>query len=49
MKLNCESEKIEDYLTELTEVNYSHASIQNLISQLFATKQTNIEKIEIAF
>jgi len=49
MKLLAESSDFNDYLKELVEVNYSHFSIQKIISELFNDKQTEIEKAKIAF
>lgn len=49
MKLILQSEKIEDYLQELDEVNYSDPSIQLVIGELFHSQQSDIEKIQAAF
>lgn len=49
MKLILQSEKIEDYLQELDEVNYSDPSIQLVIGELFHSQQSDIEKIQVAF
>jgi transglutaminase-like putative cysteine protease len=49
MNLVCESEKLNDYLLELSEVNYSNPIIKEKIAELFTTSQTEIEKAKIAF
>jgi transglutaminase-like putative cysteine protease len=49
MILYCESEKLEDYLLELNEVNYSNAIIKMKADELFNLSQTEIEKARIAF
>lgn len=49
MNFICESEKLDDYLLELNEVNYSSPIIQKKASELFNTTQTEIEKAKIAF
>lgn len=49
MKLIVQSEKMDDYLQELEEVNYSNTSIQALIGELFHSQQSDIEKIQSAF
>lgn len=45
----CESEKLEDYLRELSVVNYSHPLINEKIEELFTTSQTEVEKAKVAF
>ncbi|UOE95216.1 transglutaminase family protein [Alkalihalobacillus sp. LMS39] len=49
MKLICESDKLEDYLLELNEVNYSNPLIKEKIKELFHSSQTEVEKVKIAF
>ena len=49
MKMICESEKLDDYLIELDEVNYSHPQIKAKAEELFNPSQTEIEKVKIAF
>lgn len=49
MNLVCDSEKIEDYLLELNEVNYSNLIIKEKVSEIFNQSQTEIEKAKVAF
>ena len=49
MKLICESEKLEDYLLETNEVNYSHPIIKEKVEELFNASQTEVEKVKVAF
>ena len=49
MKLYYESERLEDYLLELPEVNYSNPLISGKIKELFHPKQTDVEKVSVAF
>lgn len=49
MNVICESEKLEDYLLELDEVNYSHSLIKEKVEELYTGNQTEIEKAKIAF
>ncbi|MCZ8532356.1 transglutaminase-like domain-containing protein [Psychrobacillus psychrodurans] len=49
MHLICETDKLEDYLLELEEINYSNALIKSKIDELFNLSQTEIEKAKIAF
>ncbi len=49
MNVICESEKLEDYLLELDEVNYSHSLIKAKVEELYTGNQTEIEKAKIAF
>lgn len=49
MKMICESEKLDDYLLELNEVNYSHPKIKEKVEELFTPSQTEIEKAKVAF
>lgn len=49
MKMFCESEKLDDYLLELNEVNYSHPKIKEKVEELFTPSQTEIEKAKVAF
>lgn len=49
MKLICESNKIEDYLLELNEVDFSHQIIKTKIEELFNPTQSDIEKAKVAF
>ncbi len=44
-----ESDKLEDYLHELNEVNYSNPTIRAKIEELFNSSQTEIEKAKVAF
>ncbi|MBU9722750.1 MULTISPECIES: transglutaminase-like domain-containing protein [Bacillaceae] len=45
----CESDKLEDYLLELEEVNYSDLLIREKAEELFNTSQTEVEKTKVAF
>lgn len=49
MILFCESQKLDNYLLELTEVNYSNPIIKKIAEKLFDPTQTEIEKARIAF
>ncbi|MFL0584327.1 transglutaminase family protein [Solibacillus silvestris] len=49
MNFILESEVLDDYLQELTEVNFSDSAIQTLINKFFCSKQTEIEKVHTAF
>lgn len=49
MHLICETDKLEDYLLELNEVNYSNPLIMAKINELFKPSQTEIEKVKVAF
>lgn len=49
MNMICESEKLDDYLLELNEVNYSNPLIVSKMDELFTASQTEIEKVKIAF
>ncbi|WP_462410600.1 transglutaminase-like domain-containing protein [Neobacillus sp. Marseille-QA0830] len=49
MHLVCETEKLDDYLCELNEVNYSNPIIRAKAEELFHPSQTEIEKAKIAF
>jgi len=49
MKLVCESEKLDEYVNELEEVNYSQPVIQEKAVALFSTTQSDIEKVKVAF
>ncbi|WP_110926539.1 transglutaminase-like domain-containing protein [Bacillus massiliglaciei] len=49
MQLICETEKLDLYLLELKEVNYSHPLCQSIIRQLFKPSQTEVEKVKTAF
>jgi hypothetical protein len=49
VKLKCESKNINEYLTELNKVNYSHPLIKSKAGELFNSSQNEIEKIKIAF
>ncbi|SDP48000.1 hypothetical protein SAMN05216565_103244 [Litchfieldia salsa] len=49
MKLICESDKLEDYLLELEEVNYSNPIINEKSKELFNSTQTEVEKAKVAF
>ncbi|MEK3886216.1 transglutaminase-like domain-containing protein [Bacillus sp. FSL K6-3431] len=45
----CESDKLDDYLLELKEVNYSNPLIVAKVDELFDPSQTDLEKAKIAF
>lgn len=49
MELICESRRVNDYLAESKEVNYSNPIIQQKVTNLFTPSHTEIEKVEIAF
>lgn len=49
MNLTCESEKLDDYLCELAEVDYSNPIIRAKSNELFNPLQTEIEKVKIAY
>lgn len=49
MYLVCESYKLEDYLLELDNVNFSHPIMREKIEELFNSKQNDVEKAKIAF
>ncbi|MFS0776715.1 transglutaminase family protein [Neobacillus sp. 3P2-tot-E-2] len=49
MNLICESEKLDDYLLELNEVNYSNSIIKKKADELFNPLQTEIEKAKVSF
>lgn len=49
MEMICESEKLNDYLLELNEVNYSNPIIKAKVEELFNPCQTEIEKAMVAF
>ena len=49
MKLYCDSEKLDDYLLELPEVNYSNSMIKEKADELFHPSQTEIDRAKIAF
>lgn len=49
MELICESNELNEYLSELNEVDYSKSVIQEKISELFKPSQTEIEKAKVAF
>ncbi|MBY0599935.1 transglutaminase-like domain-containing protein [Bacillus bingmayongensis] len=49
MHLVCETDKLEDYLLELDEINYSNALIKSKVDELFNPSQTEIEKANVAF
>ncbi len=49
MELICESSRINDYLAESKEVNYSNPIIRQKVTNLFTPFHTEIEKVEIAF
>jgi transglutaminase-like putative cysteine protease len=49
MKMICESKKLDDYLVELNEVNYSNPIIKEKVKELFNPSQTEIEKAKLAF
>ncbi|MRX56570.1 transglutaminase [Bacillus idriensis] len=49
MHLVCETDKLEDYLLELNEINYSNALIKSKVDELFNPSQTEIEKAKVAF
>ncbi|WP_332634943.1 transglutaminase-like domain-containing protein [Halalkalibacter flavus] len=49
MMMICESEKLDDYILELDEVNYSNPIIKAKVEELFNPSQTEIEKVKVAF
>ena len=49
MKMICDSDKLEDYLLEINEVNYSNAMIKEKVEVLFSPTQTEVEKAKAAF
>lgn len=49
MKLICESEKLDDYLLELDEVDYSNPIILTNVNEFFSSSQTEIEKAKNSF
>ncbi|GIN58539.1 hypothetical protein J8TS2_28580 [Lederbergia ruris] len=49
MNLICESERLDDYVQETDEVDFSHALIRAKVNELFHSSQTEIEKAKIAF
>ncbi|GAE27805.1 hypothetical protein JCM9140_3965 [Halalkalibacter wakoensis JCM 9140] len=49
MNFLCESNELSDYLRELQEVNYSHATIQGKAAELFNPNQSDVEKVNLAF
>lgn len=49
MELICESDKLEDYLREGNEVNYSNKLIKEKAEELFSPTQTEVEKVKVAF
>ena len=49
IKLYCESESLDDYLLELSEVDYSNPLIQDKVAELFNSEQTEIQKAKVAF
>lgn len=49
MNLICESDKLDDYLLELNQVNYSKPIIIKKADELFNQSQTEIEKAKVAF
>lgn len=49
MEMICESDKLEDYLREGNEVNYSNSLIKEKVEELFNPTQTEVEKVKIAF
>ena len=49
MELILQSKNINDYLQELSEVDFSNVVIQGKAGELFSDKQTDIEKAQVAF
>ncbi|WP_117170324.1 transglutaminase-like domain-containing protein [Paraliobacillus sediminis] len=49
MEMICESDKLEDYLREGNEVNYSNSLIKEKVGELFSATQTEVEKVKVAF
>jgi transglutaminase-like putative cysteine protease len=47
--LICESNQLEDYLLELSEVNYSNPMIKEKAEDLFNSTQKEVEKAKVAF
>ena len=49
MELILQSKNINDYLQQLSEVDFSSAVIQGKAEKLFSDKQTDVEKAQVAF
>ncbi len=49
MELICESNDLNEYLTELDAVDFSNSVIQAKVYELFNSSQTDIEKAKVAF
>lgn len=49
MNLVCESDKLEDYLLELEDVDFSHQIIKEKAEELFSPTQSDVEKARTAF
>ncbi|CEG32503.1 transglutaminase-like domain-containing protein [Peribacillus castrilensis] len=49
MHLVCETAKLEDYLLELNEVNFSNPMIKSKVDELFNPSQSEIEKAKVAY
>lgn len=49
LELICESSRLDDYLQELAEVDYSHPLIQKQAANLFHSSQSEIDKVKVAF
>ncbi|MBA4494013.1 transglutaminase family protein [Paenactinomyces guangxiensis] len=49
MHLTCESTKMEDYLCELEEVDYSHPLIQQKVKQIQDSCRTDLDRVKMAY
>lgn len=49
MQLQYESDRLDDYLLETAEVDYTHPIITATINKLFNVAQTEMEKVKVAF
>ncbi|WP_138419674.1 transglutaminase-like domain-containing protein [Aquibacillus sediminis] len=49
MQMVCESDRLEDYLLDLHEVNYSNSKLKEKAEELFSPTQTEVEKAKVAF
>lgn len=49
MRMLCESDRLEDYLDEVEEINFSDSAIQEKVAELFNPSQSEIAKVKRAF
>lgn len=49
MIMTCQSEHLSDYLSETSEVDYSHPAVKRIVELLFLPTQTDSEKIQAAY